>query len=81
MLRAAAAVGLDVLVKVFFAIVIGKLLPRFDALDGVNEDMTALNLGLAVGAARMVDIASDVRARGTIYRLAFVHLEEIFTAT
>ncbi len=80
MLHTAAAVGLDVLIEIFFAVVVGELVARIDVLNRVYINVAALYLGLAVGRARVVDVARDVRARGAVDRLARIDLKQVLAS-
>ncbi len=42
-------------IEVLFAVVVGELLPFFDAAQGTDVDMAARAIGLAVGCAGMID--------------------------
>ena len=60
--RASATKGLDMLVKVLLAVVVGELFPRRDILFSEDEDATIFDFGLAVRrrAARMIYIPRDI---------------------
>lgn len=60
---ALAAVGLDELIHIFWAVVVGELFARLDVLQGLDEYLFADLHGFAVGFAGVVHVARGVVAR------------------
>ncbi|MDB5244592.1 MAG: hypothetical protein JWN18_462 [Parcubacteria group bacterium] len=81
MFWAAAAKWLDMLVDVFFPIVIREFVAHFNILYSVDKHFPFHNLRLTVGDARMVDIACGVLARGAVDRLPTIHFKKVFALT
>ena len=77
MIATTTAKGLDMLVDIFFAVVVGEFLTRFDVSGRVDEDLTAHDVRLAVGLTGVVDIASEVLAGGAVDSFPTIHLKEI----
>src|SRR5215217_639137 len=48
---------LRVLIEILVLIIVGELRPRRNALDGLDPDVAALDVGVAVRIARVVDEA------------------------
>jgi len=82
-LCALAAVGLDIVIEKFFAIIVGKLLTGFDISLCVDEYFlfVLVHLRFAVGAAGVVDVAGKVLAPLTIDHVIVVYGKEVLTAT
>lgn len=74
---AAAALG-QVLVKVVFAIVVRQLLAGFNATHGHDKYLVAWAVGLAVGAAGVVDITCFVGGHVAVYGVAALNFKKIF---
>lgn len=79
-LRAPATERPDVFVKVLFPVIIRKFFSFLYIFNGININVPALYLWLAVGTARMIDIPRNIRAHCAVDRLPLIHLKKIFTA-
>ena len=77
-LRAAAARGLQVLVEIFFTVVVGNLLARLDTLHRFDEYPSAPGDGFTIGAARMIDVSGRIYRRLAVYGLLLSRLKKIF---
>lgn len=51
MLGAFATLGLDIFVEVFFAVIVGNLLPRANVFDRLNPDVVLRGITLGIWAA------------------------------
>lgn len=82
-LLAAAALWLDVLVEVVFAVVVGKLVTRFDTLLRVDADTfrVLVDLGFAVRPAGVIDVPGGVFARRAVERPFVVDFEQVAICT
>ncbi len=78
---ATATVGLNVFIKIFFAIVIGELFTNLDILDGVDKHLPFHDVWLAVWLTRMIDIAGEVVALSTVDSLTAIYFKKVFTIT
>lgn len=81
LLGAATAVGPDMFVEIFLAVVVAELIPRFDILDGVDENTPPFYFRFAVGLTGMIDIPRDILTHRAVDRLPAMYLEEILAAT
>lgn len=64
-------------VKIFFSVVVGQLFARFNVAQGKNKYVAAWAIGLAVGLARVVNVARFVRRDIAVYRDLFTYFKEI----
>ena len=79
--EAATALGLDVVVPVFFPVIINKFLAGLDIFSGHNENTASSYFWFAVGAAGVVNVASGVFASGAVQGDAGIDLKQIFAPT
>jgi hypothetical protein len=79
-LFAFAAFGLDMFIKVLFAVVDGDLISGLYGFLGPNPDSYTCDEGFRVGSARVVDVASQVASGATVYGALLVNFKEIFSA-
>ena len=70
-----AAYRLDESVKISTTIVVGDLVSRLDGLESTDLDCPLDNVGLGIGAARMVDVACDILPVRAVDGPAAVDLE------
>ena len=69
--HAAAAIGPDVVIKVFLPIVIRKFFAGLNIFNRKYEDAPSLYFRFTVWLARVIDIARFIRAGLAIYGLIF----------
>src|SRR3954470_13364344 len=78
-LHAFTAVRLDEPADIVASVIIGDLFTRLNVLDGANEHLAiASPVGLAIGAARVISVASNVLATRSVDGPAAVDLVQIF---
>ena len=73
----AAAIGADMLVEIFVAIIVDEFFSCFNTFDGIDKNAPTHDLWFAIRLARVINITSDIRAHRAINRLARVHFKEI----
>jgi hypothetical protein len=66
-----------VLVEIFFPVVVAELFAWLDKLPRLDEDVSAPETDLAIGSARVIDVASGVDGGLPIYRPLLRDLEEV----
>ena len=67
----------DESVEIIPAVIVGDLVARLDGLDRADDDRVLFDIGLGVRPARVIDVARDVAAGGTVDGPAAIHLEQI----
>lgn len=77
MFGAAAFVGPDVLVEIFFPIVVCKLFPRLNVAERPYVDPAFRAVGLAVGHAGVINVAGKVAFDIAVDDFVFAHFEII----
>src|SRR3954453_6499065 len=78
-LFALAAVRLDEPADIVASVMIGDLVARLNVLEGANEYFAiAPTIGLAIGATRVISVASNVLATRSVDGPAAVDLVQIF---
>jgi hypothetical protein len=77
---AAALARSDEPIEVFLAVVVGKLVARFDSLLGVDKDARAVYLRLTIWPAGVIYVARSVAARAAVPRQLLINREEILAA-
>src|SRR5215510_6312302 len=75
--RTLAAVLLDEGIEIVAAVIVGDLVARIDRLDGGDQDLALLDIGLGVRPAGVVNVARDVLAARSIDGPTSVDLEQI----
>src|SRR5206468_3908146 len=76
-LVALAADRLDEAVEMVLAVIVGDLVAGLDVLHGRDQDLAALDVGLGIGPAGMVDVAGDVAPGRAVDGPAAVELEQV----
>jgi len=79
-LCAPAACGLDMNVKIFFAVVIAQFLPGFDVPFGPYPYPSPGNNCFCVWPARVVNIAGEIAARTSVNRPPCIDTKEVLTS-
>jgi hypothetical protein len=80
-LVALAATPRDDVGQIIAAVIVGKLGTCSDALDGAYDDPVAYRVGLGIGPARVVCVASEVLAARSVNRPTAVDLVKIAAAS
>src|SRR5215470_14153972 len=79
-LVAFAATPRDDVGQIISAVVVGNLGTCLDVLDGAYDDLVAYRVGLGIGPARVVCVASEVLPARSVYRPTAVDLIKIAAA-
>ena len=62
---APAAVGFDVMVEIFFSVIVGKFFTWFNRTNGMNIDTVSDGSGFTIWVAGMIDIPRDIFSCGS----------------
>ena len=79
MFGAAAFVGTDVLVEIFFPVVVCKFFPSLDIAERPYVDPAFGAVGLAVGHTGVINVACKVAFDIAVDDLVFAHFEIVLT--
>jgi hypothetical protein len=80
-LVAFAATPRDDVGQIIAAVIVGNLHTCSDVLDGAYDDLVAYRVGLGIGPARMICIASEVLSARSVNRPTAVDLVKIAVAS
>lgn len=76
----ATAVSGQMKLEVFFSVIVGKLFARLDRADRKDTNAPVTKPDLAIGYARVIDVASSVRGNIAIDHARVTRPEEVLPA-